>query len=55
MIEKPNINQCVKELEEFKSNGGKVIGLLAHDMIPLEIIHAAGCFPLVFSLGGDSK
>ena len=51
-MERPDLYVIHENLVKLKEEGKKIIGVLPHSIVPDELIHAAGCIPLHFCLGG---
>jgi len=54
-IEKPDLYDIHEQLTRLKEEGKKIVGVIAHSIVPDEIIHAADCIPLHFCLGGTEE
>ncbi|NVM31478.1 MAG: 2-hydroxyacyl-CoA dehydratase [Candidatus Helarchaeota archaeon] len=53
MTREQMFSEVVQQLKKYKEANKKIYGILAHGLVPEEIIHAASGFPLRLSLVGD--
>jgi len=49
------INEAIKIIEDFKDKGYLILGIPQHNLIPDELIYAAGFFPLHLTLVGKDQ
>ncbi|MHA1143676.1 MAG: 2-hydroxyacyl-CoA dehydratase subunit D [Candidatus Helarchaeota archaeon] len=47
--------EILEELKQKKENGTKIVGIMAHQMVPEEIIHASGALPMRISFSGSEE
>ncbi|MHA1277625.1 MAG: 2-hydroxyacyl-CoA dehydratase subunit D [Candidatus Helarchaeota archaeon] len=52
MVETSDLSEVISHIREQKGKGVKVYGIMAHGLVPEELIHAAGGIPLRLSLVG---
>ena len=55
MTEKPDLYATYDALRRQKEEGKKIVGIVAHGIVPDELILAADAVPLRFCLGGTEE
>jgi benzoyl-CoA reductase/2-hydroxyglutaryl-CoA dehydratase subunit BcrC/BadD/HgdB len=53
MLENQRVSEVIAYIRTVKEAAKKVYGIMAHGLVPEELIYAAGDFPLRLSLAGD--
>jgi benzoyl-CoA reductase/2-hydroxyglutaryl-CoA dehydratase subunit BcrC/BadD/HgdB len=53
MSEKSSLSDAISQIQQQKEMGKKIYGIMAHGLVPEELIYAVGGFPFRLPLAGD--
>jgi len=54
-MENPMFSDVISQIKKIKTDQTRIYGIMAHGLVPEELIYAAGGFPLRLSLAGDKN